>query len=183
MQPGDATQAVKTAVYRFYDDAKALLYVGITKDPIARFRDHERDSAETWWPSVRSWHVHWYDSRPEAAAIEVTAIHEEAPLFNESSRPHPLLVSESGVPQASWSQLGSDHWVTASEIARRVVALQIQRSFTRARVMQLANTPAWPVPRDQWRRHGNSWLFPWPPVEQYMRTRETEQGRRTDLDR
>jgi predicted GIY-YIG superfamily endonuclease len=174
-------EAVRTAVYRFYDGDGELLYVGITKDPVSRFRDHERNNAETWWPLMRSWHVDWHDSRPQAAAAEVMAIEREAPRFNESSRPHPLLVSESGVPEASWVELGDDQWVNASEIARRVVALGIRPRFTRARVMQLANSPDWPVPHGQWRRQGNMWLFPWPPVEAFLRTRITRQGRRTDL--
>lgn len=38
------------ALYRFYDAAGALLYVGITIDPGSRWRSHAHD--KPWWQQV-----------------------------------------------------------------------------------------------------------------------------------
>jgi predicted GIY-YIG superfamily endonuclease len=172
----------RTAVYRFFNTTGELLYVGITNDPKTRFAYHARQKADTWWPLVERHTIDWYDNRTEAAAVEVAAIKTEAPLYNMSDKPSPKLVSTSAAVHISMEDIEACEWITPSDVARRVVELGIRKSLSRSRVMQLAETdPAWPVPRDQWRSLANMWLFPWPPVEEYFRTRVTRQGRRTDL--
>lgn len=52
------------AVYRFYNDTGALLYVGITSNPKTRFARHAE--AQPWWWEVASWLLDWYGSREEA---------------------------------------------------------------------------------------------------------------------
>lgn len=69
-----------TAVYRFYDGLGRLLYVGITFDLGARFKQHERKA--TWWGQQRSVRIIWRDTRSEAAAEERVAIRDEKPLHN-----------------------------------------------------------------------------------------------------
>ena len=39
-----------TAVYRFYDEADRLLYVGISRNPAARWAQHAVE--KKWWPRV-----------------------------------------------------------------------------------------------------------------------------------
>ena len=172
----------KTAVYRFYDGEGRLLYVGVTKEPEVRFDTHKRERAETWWPLAVRHTIEWFDDRQAAAQAEVDAITNEAPLHNVSSIPAPTLVSASAAVPLSSYDLDACEWVTPSDVARRVVQLGIYKSFTRQRVMQLAQgDPAWPIPREQWRSLANMWLFPWPPVEDYLRARIARPGRRTDL--
>ena len=42
----------RTALYRFFDEAGTLLYVGISNDPDVRWSYHARQ--KDWWPKVRS---------------------------------------------------------------------------------------------------------------------------------
>lgn len=169
----------RTAVYRFFDDNDRLLYVGITNDTKTRFAHHARQKADTWWPKAVRHTVTWFDDRAEAAQAEVTAIENEESLHNLSSKPAPTLVSTSAAVHLSVDDLNDCEWVTPSEIARRVVSLGMRKSFTRTRVMQIAQSdPEWPVPRDQWRSIANMWLFPWPPVEDYFRNGKSRQGQR-----
>ena len=69
-----------TFLYRFYDAADVLLYVGITDNLAERTWSHAR--ASTWMEfAVRST-IERYMKRPEAEAMEVAAIRAEGPLFN-----------------------------------------------------------------------------------------------------
>lgn len=70
----------RTAVYRFYDAAGQLLYVGITFNIGKRFGNHERDAF--WWSAQRTVKIAWHDTRVEAAAEEQRAIRVENPLHN-----------------------------------------------------------------------------------------------------
>ena len=63
----------------------------------------------------------------------------------------------------------TDELVTFREIARRVEAEGIAPSMSHQRVSQLArNDPAWPVPRDQWKKIGTSYAVPWKVVRAYF---------------
>lgn len=67
------------ALYRFFDAAGRLLYVGQSKDPGSRFKQHERD--KHWFPDVA-------EIRIERVAAELIddlereAIRDEHPLHN-----------------------------------------------------------------------------------------------------
>lgn len=80
--------AHRTALYRFFAADGSLLYVGITFDPDARQRQHERTAAMTWWPLQARRTVEWFDSRPAAEAAEKQAIKQERPRFNERYNLH-----------------------------------------------------------------------------------------------
>lgn len=75
----------RTALYRFYDEGGALLYVGITANLEARWIEHER--VQTWWPLVAKKTVEWFDTRPPARAAELQAIKDERPVHNINSSP------------------------------------------------------------------------------------------------
>jgi predicted GIY-YIG superfamily endonuclease len=75
----------RTALYRFFDEGGALLYVGITANLEARWLDHER--LKSWWPLVASKTVEWFDTRPSARAAELLAMEKERPIHNVANSP------------------------------------------------------------------------------------------------
>lgn len=80
-------EEVPTAVYRFYDAAGRLLYVGVTDHLKVRFGQHAKD--KSWWPEVASRTITWYDGRQEAEDAETKAIGEEKPIHNKTGKPRP----------------------------------------------------------------------------------------------
>lgn len=72
-----------TALYRLYDEHDRLLYIGITKHPPTRWRQHALDKADSWWPDVTRKAVEWHASRPEAEQAEALAIRTEGPPYND----------------------------------------------------------------------------------------------------
>ena len=74
-----------TAVYWLFADGDALLYVGMTNNPIQRFAEHSRD--KPWWPQVTSYAIRWYDTRARAEAAEKAAILNDGPLQNVEFQP------------------------------------------------------------------------------------------------
>ena len=69
-----------TTLYRLYDAADALLYVGITGNLEVRFATHA--SLKPWWPEVGRRTVELYATRTSAAEAELEAIGLERPLHN-----------------------------------------------------------------------------------------------------
>lgn len=70
----------RTAVYKHYDAAGLLLYVGVAADPYSRDRQHRRDSP--WYHHIASTSVVWFETREEALAVERKTIVQERPLHN-----------------------------------------------------------------------------------------------------
>ncbi len=68
------------ALYRFFDEAGDLLYVGITVDIGARWNAHSKD--KPWWSDVRSCTVEPHPDRPAVLAAERAAIVAERPKHN-----------------------------------------------------------------------------------------------------
>jgi antitoxin (DNA-binding transcriptional repressor) of toxin-antitoxin stability system len=75
----------RTALYRFFDEGGALLYVGITANVEGRFAHHEQN--KEWWPQVAEKTIDWFDTRPPARAAELQAIHDERPVYNINGSP------------------------------------------------------------------------------------------------
>lgn len=71
----------ETALYRWWDAADTLLYVGITNH-IGRRTNQHGDEKPWMRDAVRST-VQWYPSREDAAKAEIIAINTEGPLHNE----------------------------------------------------------------------------------------------------
>jgi hypothetical protein len=67
------------AVYRAYNAAGELLYVGNTGQGLVRLEQHAR---KDWWPEVAAVTVDHFDDRDEARYAEQTAIAEERPMYN-----------------------------------------------------------------------------------------------------
>ncbi|WP_329368794.1 GIY-YIG nuclease family protein [Streptomyces sp. NBC_00669] len=82
-RPADAERkSERTALYRLHDEDAQLLYVGVTNDPKARFRQHARD--KPWWPRVSTREIEWFDTREEALRVESQAIIRELPRHNDA---------------------------------------------------------------------------------------------------
>lgn len=84
-----------TAVYRLYDEAGSLLYVGISKHPEKRFVEHEQ--LQFWWHEVSETVITWYDSREEAKEAEDDAILTENPRHDRTWRMSGSLARRHGV--------------------------------------------------------------------------------------
>lgn len=99
MPPIDFTR--RTALYRLYDDADVLLYVGIAFNPEARWLAHQGD--KLWWADVRRKQVDWFLSRESASAAESEVIATERPLYNKQGTTTivPRIEVEPGVANAA----------------------------------------------------------------------------------
>jgi predicted GIY-YIG superfamily endonuclease len=62
----------ETAVYRLFDQAGQLLYVGMGRNPMNRWSSHADQHA--WWPQVTAFAVVWHPTRSDAAAEERSAL-------------------------------------------------------------------------------------------------------------
>jgi predicted GIY-YIG superfamily endonuclease len=70
-------------LYRLRASDSTLLYVGITQNPIERWRRHAQRKA--WWPAVAHIEVEEYPDLRAALAAERAAIKLESPLHNSRS--------------------------------------------------------------------------------------------------
>lgn len=68
------------AVYRLYNDADELLYVGMGVNPEGRFKFHAK--FKPWWPEVARRDIRWAPDRPTALREEAEAIASEHPRYN-----------------------------------------------------------------------------------------------------
>ena len=68
------------ALYRFYDAGGTLLYVGVTLNPVSRWKQHSKD--KPWWADVADIKVERHDDRRAVLAAERDAIIRERPRYN-----------------------------------------------------------------------------------------------------
>jgi DNA-binding transcriptional regulator YiaG/predicted GIY-YIG superfamily endonuclease len=71
----------EAAVYRYYDGAETLLYIGSTVNPSQRWSSHK--GTKGWWGDVASYTLTWWPSAEEAYAEEYKAIRAEQPKHNQ----------------------------------------------------------------------------------------------------
>jgi hypothetical protein len=71
---------VTVELYRFFNQADELLYVGITENWPARFHEHAKKAS--WYKQAKRIELESFDTREEALAAELKAIHEECPVWN-----------------------------------------------------------------------------------------------------
>lgn len=79
--------AQRHVLYRFYGDNGQLLYVGITVDPTARWKQHRKD--KQWWREVRGISLDEYPDRASVMAAEKRAIQVEKPKYNKARPAEP----------------------------------------------------------------------------------------------
>lgn len=92
-----------TFLYRCFDCADRLLYVGVTKNPDDRFREHRATSR--WFPNVTRIEKEEFLDRKSALKAELTAIRSEGPLHN---RPTSVPKSQKMAVDAHFEKLLSD---------------------------------------------------------------------------
>jgi hypothetical protein len=73
-------EVAPTSVYRLFDDAGTLLYVGITAKGLKMQMEHA--AAHHWYDDVSNIAVEHYPTRESARAVEKMAILAEHPLHN-----------------------------------------------------------------------------------------------------
>lgn len=84
----------RTSLYRAFDAAGTLLYVGISTNPEQRWREHAISKA--WWRSdVSRKTIEWHESRTAAGQAEAVAVRTESPVHNLA------LPDEDGTPKFS----------------------------------------------------------------------------------
>jgi len=69
-----------TFLYRFYDDAGVLLYVGVSQRPFQRFAGHDRSAK--WITQAAACRLERFPTRSEALRAETLAIWSEQPIHN-----------------------------------------------------------------------------------------------------
>jgi len=70
---------MKTALYRHFDAADTLLYVGISLSAVQRLSQH---SDKPWFNAIARVEVQWLETREEALLAEAEAIATEKPVWN-----------------------------------------------------------------------------------------------------
>jgi len=73
-----------TALYRFFDADKRLLYIGVTGQPRERWPAHRRKAK--WWPLAAYVAVEIHPTEWQALNAERAAIQTENPQFNKRSQ-------------------------------------------------------------------------------------------------
>ncbi len=75
---------VRTALYRHFDAAGRLLYVGISFNSIQRTAQHRHGAH--WFESIARIEIEWHPTRAAALAAEAIAIAKDAPAHNIAGR-------------------------------------------------------------------------------------------------
>lgn len=123
--PPDGGATERTALYRCFGADDELLYVGISKDPAERWKQHR---GTAWWRHVTMRTVEWHDDRPTAERAERKAIQTEGPRYNVQHNQRPAAVVVKSVveePVRSHRTLAdvyADRDLTDAQ-CRRIVAL------------------------------------------------------------
>ena len=126
-----------TAVYRFFDAADALLYIGVTASPQTRFTQHA--ATKPWWPQVARKTVEWHGKRQDAEDAESIAIDTEHPAHNITK---PSCAAERTARRAARN--GEKHknymvgWWASTALADRLSAFVARSSRTKTDVLNEA---------------------------------------------
>lgn len=106
-------------VYRAFNAAGELLYVGCTKTLEGRRRDHQMD--RRWYSKARTYTIAGPYNYETARDIERTAIRTEGPLYNETPERRAYEAARSRVVKRRYNELlalGVD-WTDAVSLAVR----------------------------------------------------------------
>lgn len=76
-------------VYRIFDEAGCLLYVGCSINAFARVPQHKHEN-QPWWGQARRVDIDRYPSKRIARGVEAAAIANEAPMYNRAKEAQAL---------------------------------------------------------------------------------------------
>lgn len=79
--PKQSTSPTKFALYRHFDVARNLLYVGVSINAVNRLIEHQKDS--TWAEKIAFIEITYWNSRHDSLMAERYAIVNQKPLFNK----------------------------------------------------------------------------------------------------
>jgi predicted GIY-YIG superfamily endonuclease len=123
------------AVYRHYDAAGCLLYVGMSADPMSRSKAHR--SASGWFTEVRRIEIDWFESKSAAIAAEREMTARLQPLHLPSS---PNRKRTGDAPQTALARY------IASQPKRPMVSWAFRFGVSRPMVYDLMNGNRYPSP-------------------------------------
>jgi predicted GIY-YIG superfamily endonuclease len=83
---------MRTSLYRHYDSNGILLYIGVSLSQLRRLQEHSRNSS--WFDTVATIKVEYFETRNLALQAEQAAIILEKPLHNKAHSLFPSEVSE-----------------------------------------------------------------------------------------
>lgn len=112
-------------LYRFYDDARRPLYIGITSSNATRWDQHRKRSE--WWPLAEFVAVSVYDTYADVLDAERFALRAETPRFNRQ-----------GIRWPTHAALNLDR---PPEVAADLLLRQARPEFL-ARLVQLIQDPS-----------------------------------------
>jgi predicted GIY-YIG superfamily endonuclease len=70
----------RQTLYRFYDSANELLYIGISINAYERAKQHQ--ASQSWWPEVAFIKLENFETRTDVLEAEKLAIGAEKPKYN-----------------------------------------------------------------------------------------------------
>lgn len=76
----DGTRRELNTLYRIYNAAGELLYVGATTNPGLRMQEHSHH--QSWWDEATDIKLERFNCRADLAAAETEAIKSESPRYN-----------------------------------------------------------------------------------------------------
>jgi predicted GIY-YIG superfamily endonuclease len=160
-----------TALYRLYDSAGQLLYLGLSNAPERRWEEHAR--SKFWWHLVARKTVTWHQDRETAERLEAEGISAEKPLHdlawripkgNRVPRPvdpfyQPLLARiRAGLDDGTYTDGHAfrDDWDTASAFGVSVVTLRhvlstLVQDFRMRSYSPKDRSRVWTYVVDEWR--------------------------------
>lgn len=115
------------ALYRFFDEAGDLLYVGISLNPLERWNQHRLD--KPWWGEVRTATIEVHDSREAVEEAERAAIRREHPRYN--IRRGGMVKRTVYVQRETWDKAKALGGANISDIVRELVEGYVRRGGRR----------------------------------------------------
>jgi hypothetical protein len=91
-------------LYRLWDSARRLLYVGVTNSPRDRIKEHKAE--KPWWYMVDDVTTETFSTREDALRAERVALATESPIFNFKHSEHwakrPAVFRALSIPADPW---------------------------------------------------------------------------------
>lgn len=117
-------------VYRLYDGADALLYIGCSNNVPRRVAQHLKRGTGGGLRIAR-WTVEEYEDRKSALIAELAAIRSEQPPFNQRGR-------FTGTPLET---VGDEHGSVADRMAWRIARLSMSQGLNTLTLAKLVGIP------------------------------------------